>query len=140
MTKKIWPRLVKELRKCILVCHNCHAEIHQGITKVPRNAIQFDELYSLYWVEDKHSDKCVCGNKKEIWKQTCSEKCTRVIRGIKISHSKTNLKWKDIDLINELKTQTISELSRSLGCGWDTVKRNYDKQKEVCNVNEVRHI
>ena len=23
-----WNRLVKELDKCVLVCHNCHAEIH----------------------------------------------------------------------------------------------------------------
>lgn len=26
-----WSRLVKELDKCILVCANCHAEIHEGM-------------------------------------------------------------------------------------------------------------
>ena len=26
-----WDRLIPELLKCILVCHNCHGEIHGGI-------------------------------------------------------------------------------------------------------------
>lgn len=30
-----WERIVIELAKCILVCSNCHAEIHTGITKIP---------------------------------------------------------------------------------------------------------
>jgi len=26
-----WARIVKELKKCMLVCGNCHAEIHEGM-------------------------------------------------------------------------------------------------------------
>jgi predicted HNH restriction endonuclease len=26
-----------ELDKCILVCANCHSEIHDGITQIPEN-------------------------------------------------------------------------------------------------------
>ena len=25
-----WKRLMPELKKCIMVCHNCHGEIHAG--------------------------------------------------------------------------------------------------------------
>ncbi len=32
--KKSKEELIKELDKCILVCRNCHGEIHEGITKV----------------------------------------------------------------------------------------------------------
>ena len=29
--------LEKELKKCILICANCHNEIHAGITEIPEN-------------------------------------------------------------------------------------------------------
>lgn len=31
-----WERSKKEADKCILVCANCHREIHAGITQLPR--------------------------------------------------------------------------------------------------------
>jgi hypothetical protein len=24
------PRLLREMRKCVLLCHNCHGEVHAG--------------------------------------------------------------------------------------------------------------
>lgn len=45
---KSWEKIVKELRKCILVCHNCHSEIHNGITKVPKKVTGFNEDYVTY--------------------------------------------------------------------------------------------
>ncbi len=29
-----WVRIENELKKCILVCRNCHGEIHEGITEL----------------------------------------------------------------------------------------------------------
>ena len=43
-----WKTLVKEAKKCILVCHNCHNEIHEGITSVPVDTVKFDERYEDY--------------------------------------------------------------------------------------------
>ena len=33
--RKSDQELVEELKKCILVCANCHGEIHAGITEIP---------------------------------------------------------------------------------------------------------
>lgn len=32
-----WSRLVKELDKCLLVCANCHAEIHDGMVDLSQH-------------------------------------------------------------------------------------------------------
>ena len=30
-----WKRIKQEIDKCILVCANCHMELHEGITQLP---------------------------------------------------------------------------------------------------------
>lgn len=43
-----WDIIAKELRKCVLVCHNCHSEIHQGMTEIPENISRFNEEYAVH--------------------------------------------------------------------------------------------
>lgn len=45
-----WAKAVMELRKCIMVCHNCHAEVHEGLREIPAEAAQFDERWADYKV------------------------------------------------------------------------------------------
>lgn len=37
---KSFEKLKPELDKCILVCQNCHAEIHDGITQIPQDLLK----------------------------------------------------------------------------------------------------
>lgn len=35
-----WERTRQEIDKCILVCANCHREIHEGITQPPKEILE----------------------------------------------------------------------------------------------------
>ena len=41
-----WPDIVKELKKCILVCSNCHREIHDNLITFPYRILYFNEDYA----------------------------------------------------------------------------------------------
>lgn len=41
-----WAAQAEELKKCVLLCANCHREVHDGIAVVPENAAKFTDLYS----------------------------------------------------------------------------------------------
>lgn len=43
-----WAILIEELKKCILLCSNCHKEVHEGITELPKSYARFDEAYTEY--------------------------------------------------------------------------------------------
>jgi len=40
-----WERLPSELRKCVLLCSNCHFEVHSGLREIPSDARRFDETF-----------------------------------------------------------------------------------------------
>jgi hypothetical protein len=82
---KSWQKLVIELRKCIMVCHNCHCEIHEGIRKIPQNINRFNEKYTDYYdlelkikIEKPNEyHPCPhCNNPTPNFKKYCSNRCT----------------------------------------------------------------
>ena len=43
-----WTRIVEELRKCVLLCHNCHMEVEYGDTEIADDIPRFNESHSTY--------------------------------------------------------------------------------------------
>jgi len=38
-----WRRVVKELKKCRLLCNRCHGELHAGLVTISKCALKFSE-------------------------------------------------------------------------------------------------
>ncbi len=87
-----WEKLVNEIRKCVLVCANCHGEIHEGLICVPENATKFNEDFCDYkYLIQKNKikscykktvigiDTCpICGKDKKSNRNYCSVDCSRL--------------------------------------------------------------
>lgn len=117
-----WDNIVRELRKCILVCNNCHSEIHDGITNIPTDAVSFNESYAKYKDIEKGLvlDNCpICGNPKPKFKITCSLNCA--------AKSKYKVDWDSVDLKLELSTKSVVKLAEELGCSDAAIHKRMKK-------------
>lgn len=116
---KSWNKIVEELKKCILVCHNCHSEIHAGMREVPEEFSKFNEDYNDFTKIAEYNDCPVCGTKKPIQQKFCSHKCAQT--------NSRKVDWDKIDLINLMKHHTISELEKMLGISNAAIYKRRDK-------------
>lgn len=72
-----WETIVKELRKCVMLCHNCHSEVHAGVTVIPVGAKRFDENFADLKNGTGFIDECpVCHGPKSTARKVCSRSCS----------------------------------------------------------------
>ena len=131
-----WKRMIVELRKCIMVCSNCHREIHAGILDVPGDVMRFDEKYTDYRKTDDSVfvkklikrkllsyDNCpMCGVKKKENLKYCSSECASK------SQRKVDRPSKD-ELYILIQENSWLALGRMFGVSDNSVRkwaRNYD--------------
>jgi len=105
--------LIKELRKCVLVCHNCHQAIHYEGLKIPENAQRFNEKYANKKIEEP----ClICGELKPLWDSRICTKCSH--------KNKERVNWSSIDLQKMVRSgQTILKIARLLNVSAKTVRK-----------------
>ena len=115
---KQWSVLVEELRKCILVCNNCHGEIHAGVRNIPEDYVSFDESFAEY-KELKEYDTCSCGKEKPATFKFCSHTCA--------NSNRRKVDWDTVDLLSLMKTHTISQLEDMFGVSNAAIYKRRDK-------------
>lgn len=72
-----WAKIVREARKCVLLCCRCHRELHAGVAALPANYPRFNEDYAdVMTLRQREFDACpVCGVEKPKKQQYCSRMC-----------------------------------------------------------------
>ena len=123
---KSWNKIVEELRKCILVCNNCHSEIHAGFREIPKTFEIFNEEYAE-WKKIAEYDNCPkCDNKKPKHQKFCSHKCAQ--------QNRRKVDWDNIDLLDLLSKYRIGELESMLGVSNTAIYKRRNKiLKELDN-------
>ena len=117
-----WDSIVAELRKCVLVCSNCHGEIHDNITKIPTDAPKFNENYANYREVLKVSKyiKCpVCDDYMSPDHKTCSRRCAAKQTG--------KVNWDEINLAVLLQTKSYTVIADELGISDASVHKRAKK-------------
>lgn len=124
---KNWNSIKEEASKCILLCANCHREIHDGTTQIPETYQHFDESLILSNKEKEISlTPCiVCKKLKHHSQIYCSHECHDKQRSIN--------DWSQIDLVRLIEIEKISkrELGRRFNCSDNAIKKQYLKQKRI---------
>ena len=123
---KKWNVIVEELRKCIMLCANCHREVHSGFIDLPKNLVFFNEDYSKYESLYKKADvsECpVCKNLKNKRLTTCSRKCARKLA--------FGIDWDKFDLydLHVNKKLPNTHIAKLVGCSDAAVIKRLKKLK-----------
>lgn len=121
-----WQRIVDELKKCVLLCSNCHRELHSKKS----NDIDFKNLIKP-WIKFKcpvckiEFDTC---NSNQIY---CSMKCRAFSdRKVKIRPSKEELK-------QLLSNTSWTQIGKMFGVS-DNAIRKWAKQYKLINAPEAQ--
>jgi predicted nucleic acid-binding Zn ribbon protein len=117
---KSWKKIVKELKKCILVCHNCHSEIHAGMRQLPADYTLFDTKFEDYREVKEHTPCPVCGTSKPATQKFCSHRCSQTNR--------RKVDWDKIDLLALMEKHSIKDLEQMLGISNAAI---YKRRKKI---------
>lgn len=115
-----WSRVVEEVRKCVLLCANCHREVHAGITSIPDSIQRFDEAFTQIETNQRVRKKKACLRCQRLIyadQQWCSNKC----RGLDYQR----VDWSNPEIFQRVKdTGSYLAVAKTLGVSSHTVAKH----------------
>lgn len=121
-----WAKIVEEAKKCVLLCSNCHREIHAGIIDLPKELPVFSkehEEYKSIREESKFNVCSVCGKKKRKHLLSCSPECSAIKR------RKIDERPSKEQLLDELKTTSYVQIGKKYGVSDNTIRKWVNSNK-----------
>lgn len=126
---KAWHRIEEELKKCILLCSNCHREIHANIVDIPVTFQAFDP--SLIKALTPTKPCIVCGKETSITNRCCSKMCS--------SSLSNSVDWSLINLTVELSDKSLTQVGEKYGVTGQAVKRQCIKQGiDITSITNIK--
>lgn len=112
-----WPLVEQEIRKCILCCHNCHCEIHEGLI----SSIQVDEAirnhpFNSWEKPSKVTGECATCKCPVFKKKYCCLKCARMARRKVERPNREKLE-------QMLQAHSYKEVGRQLGVSDNAIRK-----------------
>lgn len=129
---KSWNKIVLELKKSILLCSNCHKEVHAGITNLPETYAVFDDKFSDYKnsiTDDRVCQAQNCDNHLSYGqKKFCSNTCMSKNMPSRIrTNTKKIVDWSDLEDLKYIKKLSNVEISKIKGCSETAVRKQLKK-------------
>lgn len=123
---KSWDKIVTELKKSILLCSNCHKEVHAGIADLPETYSVFDESYTNYKNHNTRTDVCQddnCNNLlSDSQKKYCSIECSN-----KNMPDATKYDWSDLYDLKYNQKLSNTSIAKLKGCSETSIRKNLRK-------------
>ena len=108
-----------ELKKCVLLCKNCHALYHIGEIKLDytksENKLIDERLSLIYSNEENRKNKCECGNEIDYKANKCVN-CYRISRRV-------SERPEPLDLAKMVLKEGFSEVGRKYGVSYNAIKK-----------------
>jgi hypothetical protein len=114
-------KIAEELEKCVLLCANCHREIHAGFACIPENYIKFDKSFIL-------KSKVEIIERKIEQNKKISKTLVGYFNKIKITNEDLYTKW-----IEKYKRNT-SAFALELGVSETAIRRRLKRYCEEKNL------
>ena len=134
VTKALEKQLI-EMRKCILVCANCHRGIHQGYYQVPDNwKSLFNEEIAQQLLDNlKPTEyKCKkCGKNITRWSNGLCKECSHIAQRVCDRPSRKELK----DLI---RTIPFTQIAKKYCVSDNTIRKWCDAENLPRKVSEIK--
>lgn len=124
-----WSRVVVEIKKCVLVCANCHRKIHKGLIETPKVSLEtiIDEMFGAIDTNRiRKMKKASCGYCGKYFgtynKKYCSSWCARMAsRKVEwpsvqqLTYDINNMNWRQIGKKYGVSDKSVKKWAMSYG-------------------------